>query len=553
VILKRNMSQVFNKLYEFGGFRLDPVERLLWRGEETLILPPKVFDTLLVLLEKDGRVVSKSELMEAIWGDTFVEESNMSQNIYTLRRTLGVDGQGRQFIETVPRRGYRFAVPVTLLDESANDSGAGQGAEVAAEPASPPEVLTNPVKAYDPLPSAENRPDSAALSPSTDESQAAATTEASPLPPASPSPLPPSGQTHRLSAFRIGLWAGLGVLLLLALGSGVYQLVIRRGEKQQVRIAPIEQVRFQRLTDSGDIVFPVLSPNGEFLAYVRQEEREETVWVKQIATGSAVQTLPPSRKGYRCLAFSPDGKYLFFREEAEAGGIYQTSVFGGTPKKVADNVWSDFSISPDGRQFAFVRRDNARNAHLLMLSNLDGSGEYEVSARQLPLNYRGIPTWSPDGTKIVIPAGLQQQFLPKLLTVDLASGQETELKTPRWRAISHALWMPDGKHLLVAARESNESTSQLWMLPYPDGEIRRLTNDLESYFWLSLSSDGRMLVTRQQRIVSHLWALPDGDVKKARQLTFGRRNFDGYVGLAWAPDNRIISASATTMLQTFIL
>src|SRR5215467_11099158 len=124
------MSQLPDKLYEFGSFRLDPTERLLLRDSEILVLPPKVFDTLLVLIERDGRVASKAELMEAIWADAFVEESNLSQNIYTLRRTLGVDGEGRQFIETVPRRGYRFAVPVKSL---ADAPGAGeQPAETAA-------------------------------------------------------------------------------------------------------------------------------------------------------------------------------------------------------------------------------------------------------------------------------------------------------------------------------------------------------------------------------------------------------------------------------------
>src|SRR5262249_8880971 len=119
---------------------------------------------------------------------------------------------------------------------------------------------------------------------------------------------------------------------------------------------------------------------------------------------------------------------------------------------------------------------------------------------------------------------------------------ETELKTPNWRAIHHALWTPSGKHLIVSAREGNESFSQLWMIAYPDGEVRRLTNDLEGYFWISLSADGRMLVARQQRIVSHLWLLPDADTNKARQLTLGGRNLDGYVGLAWTPDNKIVSS-----------
>src|SRR5215813_8158354 len=109
------MSQFPNKLYEFGEYRLDAAERVLWHGEEVIVLPSKVFDTLWVLVKEEGRIVSKSELMEAVWKDSFVEESNVSQNIYTLRRTLGVDEQGRQFIETVPRRGYRFAIPIRQL------------------------------------------------------------------------------------------------------------------------------------------------------------------------------------------------------------------------------------------------------------------------------------------------------------------------------------------------------------------------------------------------------------------------------------------------------
>ena len=102
--------------------------------------------------------------------------------------------------------------------------------------------------------------------------------------------------------------------------------------------------------------------------------------------------------------------------------------------------------------------------------------------------------------------------------------------------------MPDGEHLVFSARAPDEASSQVWMLTYPDGEVRRLTNDLESYFWLSLTSDGRMLVARQQRIVLHLWLLVDGNLKKARQLTFGERNFDGYAGLAWTPDGKIVSS-----------
>ena len=515
------MSRSDTTLYEFGAFRLDVAERVLWRGEELLVLPSKVFDTLRMLVEKEGRVVSKSELMEAIWADAFVEESNLSQNIYLLRRTLGVNEQGGQFIETVPRRGYRFAVPVKSLRVSNGD----------AEPAVEVDL---------------NNPGTNANRESLDDSfnppSSQHSTDGSPvLTTEPPITLSPSASVVRSpSAVHYAVLAGVGFMVLL--GLGLYQFVIRPGNKP--RLAPIENVRLQKLTDSGDVAFPTISPNGELLAYVRQEEQVETVWVKQIATGSSVQTLPPSGEGYRSLAFSADARYLFFREKADPAAIYQTPAFGGAPKKVAIDVWSDFSVSPDSRRFAFIRRDIKRNVHLLILSNIDGSGESELSSRAFSLNDSGIaPAWSPDGTKLVVTAISPQQPLPVLMTIDVATGRETEFKTQSWRVINCVLWSPSGTHLIISARTPDALYSQVWMLDYPDGEARRLTNDLDGYFWLSRSADGRMLVTRQQRTISRLWLVKDRDLKQARQLTVGERSLDGFVGLAWMPDGKIVFSS----------
>src|SRR5262249_31807214 len=291
-------------------------------------------------------------------------------------------------------------------------------------------------------------------------------------------------------------------------------------------------------------------PDGKLLAYVRLGGKQGSVWIKQIEMGVPYQPLPPSGKGYRSLAFSPDGQYLFFRDLADPGAIYQTPVFGGERKKVADNVWSDFSVSPDGRRLAFIRRDAARNAHSLVLSNIDGGDARELGVRPSPLEYgEGAPAWSPDSSKLVVSAGSQQ---PNLLIVDVSTGEEREAPTARWRNISKALWTPNGRNLISAARATDEPTSQLWRLEYPDGPLRRLTNDLEGYFWISLSGDGRKLVTRQQRMISHLWLLPDGDVKKKRQLTFGVRAFDGYHGIAWTPDGKIVfSAFANSVTDLY--
>src|SRR5690242_6268094 len=97
------MSAKTSLSYEFGDFLLDPDRRLLLHRRDPISLTPKAFDTLLVLLKSNGKVVEKDEILKVVWPDTFVEESTLAQNIFTLRKALGLAQDGRQFIETVPR------------------------------------------------------------------------------------------------------------------------------------------------------------------------------------------------------------------------------------------------------------------------------------------------------------------------------------------------------------------------------------------------------------------------------------------------------------------
>jgi serine/threonine protein kinase/DNA-binding winged helix-turn-helix (wHTH) protein/pimeloyl-ACP methyl ester carboxylesterase len=108
-------------LYEFGPFRLDPTERMVMRGEEVLSLTPKALDTLIVLVESSTHVVAKNELMSRVWPDIFVEETNLAQHISMLRKVLGERPDGGQYIETVPKRGYRFVVKVKKIRVDTTD------------------------------------------------------------------------------------------------------------------------------------------------------------------------------------------------------------------------------------------------------------------------------------------------------------------------------------------------------------------------------------------------------------------------------------------------
>src|SRR5215207_8758885 len=109
------MENFLEKIYSFDRFQLDAGERLLFDGVKTIPLAPKVFDTLLLLIENSGRILNKERMMKEIWEDSYVEENNLAQNISYLRRVLG-ETKVKKFIETVPKFGYRFIAPVERVE-----------------------------------------------------------------------------------------------------------------------------------------------------------------------------------------------------------------------------------------------------------------------------------------------------------------------------------------------------------------------------------------------------------------------------------------------------
>ena len=116
-VRKTIQKAISRPVYEFGPFRLNLAEHQLSRDGRAVPLTPKVFDTLRILVENSGHMLEKDELMKAVWADSFVEEGNLTRNISTLRAALGEDDEDHRYIETVPKRGYRFVAKVTEFDE----------------------------------------------------------------------------------------------------------------------------------------------------------------------------------------------------------------------------------------------------------------------------------------------------------------------------------------------------------------------------------------------------------------------------------------------------
>src|SRR5687767_4086102 len=150
------VSNSDSKAYLFEGYRLDVQRRMLYRGEREVVLPPKAIETLIALVDLRGEIVSKSDLMKIIWADTIVEESNLDHYLHVLRKTLGQTSDGRSFIETLRRRGYRFASDVRVIEvpnrngkrTASADSNPGQLAEnlYRSSPSAPESPSTAPVE-----------------------------------------------------------------------------------------------------------------------------------------------------------------------------------------------------------------------------------------------------------------------------------------------------------------------------------------------------------------------------------------------------------------------
>ncbi|HEX8354406.1 MAG TPA: hypothetical protein VF611_15990, partial [Pyrinomonadaceae bacterium] len=204
------------------------------------------------------------------------------------------------------------------------------------------------------------------------------------------------------------------------------------------------------------------------------------------------------------------------------------------------------TFSPDGRRLAYVR---GRFGHetTLVVADLSGENEREVLTRGGP-EFFGLPAWSPDGNYVACVYGSAESVdgsMPSLgvKTFRLSDGAEQRVTEPRWVDMRQLSWLPDGSGLVLSAAEQELSPAQVWTVSVASGEVRRVTNDLNTYLGASLTADGSALVTVQTDRAPNIWVAPAGDAARARQITAGSGKFDGFYGLSWTPDGRVVYAS----------
>ena len=294
-----------------------------------------------------------------------------------------------------------------------------------------------------------------------------------------------------------------------------------------------------------------ISPDGKYVVFSANDAKQQaSLWIRQVSTNSLVRIVPPENGGYWGTTFSPDGELIYYIAVVEktkfVPTLYRIPVLGGTPTKVLDRVYSAIGFSPDGKQFAFLRRN--QNDTELMVANTDGGAQPRTLAvRKQPDGFSTAgPSWSPDGTRIA--CGIFTSTgtgYATLVEFPREGGEPRTVSSEKWAVIGRTIWLPDSSGLIMTAHPEFSSVgTQIWFVPYPRGQARRITNDLNGYgeVSLGLTTDARTIATIQQTNTSSIWiTTPNEDETRAQQIL--KTSLPETV--AWTPDGKIVYASRT--------
>jgi len=327
------------------------------------------------------------------------------------------------------------------------------------------------------------------------------------------------------------------------------------------RHRPLTSIAFEHysispLTSNGRVSSLRISQDGRYLAYTTEDPNSDNLWIQQIATSTNVRLLGSLPAGVALwgVRFSPDGNYIYFCQTvANSTALYHLPVVGGTPVKDLGNFDSGGAISPDGSKIAFTRENLKVTpaTYSLFVANLDGTDETQILTLKGEILYGG--QWSPDGKTLVVGIDEAGEGNPNALAI--VSLQDRSLRRfVHHTVIFHWAWLSDGSGLVVVSpgpdRTGVEATLyQLWTLSVPDAKFQRLTNDLNDYRGVSLTSDSMKLASAQKQTTSSIWIAPTSDLTQSTEIKTGAGQQDGIRALAWLPDNGLLYLGSGSSTQ----
>ena len=416
-----------SRIARFAAYEVDLTAGELRKAGLRIRLQDRPFQILSVLLEHPGEVVSREELQKRLWpADTFVDfEHGMNTAITKLRQALSDEADNPRYIETLPRRGYRFIAPVTFAANGASVL-AGQDGAVSGNGAAPAEQSLSSKVAL-------------------------------------PAGARPAGHLH----FRSVIW--IAVLVFLGgLGTAswyFYAPSASRSTLSEIRIAPLNG-----LAHESDVAF---SPDGGQVAFVWSGEPPERVhiYISQIGAGSP-RRLTSSPWWEIAPVWSPDGKYIAFirfSDDAQSNGIYIASSLGGSERKVysvdpQSNTKGQLDWSPDGRFLVFAERESPREPARVYQLSLDNLEKSPLTSPPHGILGDSSPSYSPDGKNLVF---LRDYLDTQEIFIQPVRGGALRQVTFDKRIIQGVSWNADGRYLIYSSNRAG--TPSLWRISAEGG------------------------------------------------------------------------------------
>jgi Tol biopolymer transport system component/DNA-binding winged helix-turn-helix (wHTH) protein len=491
------------KTFGFGPFELDPAQQQLRRRGIRLRLPASRIRLLVLLVMRRGELVSREEIAACLWTDAKTVDviTGINTAMNQLRSQLGDDPAAPKYIETVIGSGYRFIAKVSEIEV-------------------PVQSMSETIPQHQTL--------------NSDEGSIALKETAWPGAPS----LDTSAAGHQDSspakgARTIAIVSAVAVALALCVPFLLYH-----------RAVPQAELKLTRVTRSGDIQSADISPDGNYVAYVRETGGEQSLWLKQLATDRVLQLA--SLGTFKCpgLEFSPDGTYVYFvRKEllGPGGELYRVPFLGGSPIKVLDGISGAPAISPDGRTVAFVRSTLATHGQdSIVTASMDGSGQRTLATYDAPGIHFNRVAWTPDGRFLVYP------LESDLMVIPANGGTARLLSGDQWTNIDDVWNLPQSRDLIVVGQLAESSLHQIVEVSLSDGKAHPISHDLSSYMTVRATADGKALLTVQNVTLSNIQILAPGSGSKesdARPLSTENQNYEGVDGLGWTPDGKIVYPS----------
>jgi serine/threonine protein kinase len=327
---------------------------------------------------------------------------------------------------------------------------------------------------------------------------------------------------RRLASIALGV---VGVLGAVGLAFGLYSLIGRKEPAGEIG-SSAHDLKLSVLTSRDDLSEATLSNDGRYLAFVSARDDKSTLNVRQVRTGSDVQIVEPQAYLIQSVSFSPDGDYLYYLNQDPDSpayrALFQVPSLGGTPRKILFDIDSAAGFSPDGSQLCFRRGMPHQQADTLIIAELASRREKELVRMKSPEQFLSSPAWSPDGKTIAVAVrNIEGGVRSWVMVVDVASGRQHNVgPKDLFNFVSSVGWLPDGGGVVLAGFVAGTPAPQVYRFGYPNGEVRKLTNDLSGYGNLSVSASGRAVAAVRRTRVNNVWIAPEDGKGAAHALTF---------------------------------